>query len=284
MTNAVTKSFFTRGINGGVILWKKSSCIEWLNRCKKLLETLIVLCHVLGGQPARGTELATLRWRNAIDEQRGVYWANGTIMLLVMYSKTRSITGRNKLIPRFMPKRLGTMLAEYLAIVRPLEVFFSEKFQCKGAADLNEFLWADPRKGLWTGDFISDIMKRTTSRHGMHGLGFREYRQVATAFMEHHLKYKADDREDRNINAVFDMQAGHSSRTAGVHYAVATEDHRQVSREAMHQYFLVSRKWQELLLEEQRRESRCQESMSQESEVRESRVNDRVINCSLLWM
>jgi hypothetical protein len=31
------------------------------------------------------------------------------------------------------------MLAEYLAIVRPLEVFLSEKFKCKDAGDLNEF-------------------------------------------------------------------------------------------------------------------------------------------------
>lgn len=37
-----------------------------------------VLCHLLGGQPARGTEMATLRWRNSVDEQRGVYWVNGT--------------------------------------------------------------------------------------------------------------------------------------------------------------------------------------------------------------
>ena len=59
-----------------------------------------MLCHILGGQPARGTELATLRWRNSVDEQRGVYWVNGTIMLLAMYSKMRSKTRRNKLIPR----------------------------------------------------------------------------------------------------------------------------------------------------------------------------------------
>jgi len=32
------------------------------------------------------------------------------------------------------------MLAEYLSFVRPLEVFFCEKFNFKRAADLNEFL------------------------------------------------------------------------------------------------------------------------------------------------
>jgi hypothetical protein len=35
-----------------------------------------------------------------------------------------------------------------------------------------------------------------TSNHGMHGLGFQEYRQVATAFMEKHLKYNVDDPEN----------------------------------------------------------------------------------------
>jgi hypothetical protein len=100
MANSVTRGFFTRGINGEVILWKKRSCIKWLKECKKLLEMIVVLSHLLGGQPARSTELATLRWRNAVDEQRGVYWTNDTMMLLAMYTKTRSITGRNKLIPR----------------------------------------------------------------------------------------------------------------------------------------------------------------------------------------
>ena len=44
------------------------------------------------------------------------------------------------LIIKFMPKELGMILAEYLSVVRPLEVFFSEKYGCEGASDLNEFL------------------------------------------------------------------------------------------------------------------------------------------------
>jgi hypothetical protein len=146
---------------------------------------------------------------------------------------------------RFMPKELGIILAEYLCVVRPLEVFFSEKFNYKGANDLNEFMWADYRKGIWDGEFLSDRLQIYTSGHGMHGLGFQEYRQVAIAFMEKHLKYKADEFED----SVLDMQAGHSSRTAGMEYARSTEDHRQIGREAMHKFYLVSRAWQRLLLQ-----------------------------------
>jgi hypothetical protein len=99
MSNGITRSFFTKGLNRR-ILWDKDNCMSWLKRCKELCEMLAVLCHLLGGQPARGTEMVTLRWRNCGSEQRGTYWVNGTMMLLARYSKTRSIIGRDRPIPR----------------------------------------------------------------------------------------------------------------------------------------------------------------------------------------
>ena len=99
--NENTKSFLTKRIINGRILWKKENCFKWLKRCKELLEMVAVLVHLLSGQPARGTEMATLRWINSLHEQRGVYWMNGTIMLLGIYSKTRGMTSKNKIIPRY---------------------------------------------------------------------------------------------------------------------------------------------------------------------------------------
>ena len=142
---------------------------------------------------------------------------------------------------------MGILLAEYLILVRPVEIYFSEKFHCKGVNDLREFIWADYKKGLWDGDFLSDLLKIQTSRHGMRALGFREYRQVATAFMEKHLKYKVTDMM-LSLDAILDRQVGHSSRTVSTSYAVASGDHNSVSREGMHQYYLVSKEWYELLL------------------------------------
>ena len=98
--NENTKSFFTKGLVNGKILWKKDNCLKWLKKCKELLEMVSVLVHLLSGQPARSTEMATLRWVNSVYEQRGVYWMNGTIILLGIYSKTRGMTSKNKLIPR----------------------------------------------------------------------------------------------------------------------------------------------------------------------------------------
>jgi len=100
LENGIMNSYFTKGINGRRILWRWDKCLKWLKRCRALLERIAVLCHLLGGQPARGMEMAMLRWRNSVNEKRGVYWVNECMMLLARYSKTRSITGKNWPIPR----------------------------------------------------------------------------------------------------------------------------------------------------------------------------------------
>lgn len=128
-----------------------------------------------------------------------------------------------------------------------MEIFFCEKFELRGGSDLSEFLWADYKKGQWSGEYLSDILKLKTSESGMHGLGFRDYRQVAIAFMEEHLKYKVDG-TGLDQDAILDVQAGHSSRTAGLAYAIAEGDHRSVSREAMHKFENESKRWYNLLL------------------------------------
>ena len=100
LSNGITDKHFTRGRAGERILWRRDQCLKWLKETKRLLEKLSVLCHLVGGQPARSVEMATLRVRNSIHEQRGVYWANGRIMLVGLYSKTRGITSKNRVIPR----------------------------------------------------------------------------------------------------------------------------------------------------------------------------------------
>ena len=49
---------------------------------------------------------------------------------------------------RFLTKDLALVIAEYFAIVRSVEIFFSTKFYQPGEADLSEFLWADFRKDI----------------------------------------------------------------------------------------------------------------------------------------
>ena len=101
LENQITKSFFTRSINNDQIDWNMKNCLSWLKKSKGLLEMLMILCHLLEGQPARSTEMATMRWINGSQQQRGLYWVNDTMMLLGIYAKTRGMTDQDKLIPRY---------------------------------------------------------------------------------------------------------------------------------------------------------------------------------------
>jgi hypothetical protein len=110
------------GGGGGGIEYNKDACHAWLTNTGKFLDMLTALIHIGGGQPARAEELATLRIRNTRYTYRGVFYIYDTIMLCTMYHKGRNITGSNKVIPRFLPKSVATLLLQYLVIVRPVEV------------------------------------------------------------------------------------------------------------------------------------------------------------------
>ena len=100
LDNKATMEYFTRGTDRGNILWNQKNCIAWLKKCKEFLEILAVCCHINGGQPSRGTEFMTTRWKNGTDEMRGVLRAQGLIFLLGRYSKKRSQVSHDRLIPR----------------------------------------------------------------------------------------------------------------------------------------------------------------------------------------
>src|SRR6266516_1786294 len=165
LENKVTDGYFTKGRVENNVLWNKKAIMVWLKESKKLLQHLAVSCHLEGGQPSRGREFTTTRWKNGSDEMRGVLWAHGTIFLLGRYSKTRSRVSHDRLIPRyifkyqrsadrirFLPLDLAALLTEYFAIIRPVEIWFCELYNLKGKEDLKEFLWADYKKGVWDGD------------------------------------------------------------------------------------------------------------------------------------
>jgi hypothetical protein len=151
---------------------------------------------------------------------------------------------------RYLPSEVARILAEYLAVVRPVEIFFCELFNLSGLADLKEFLWADYSKGIWDGEYLSDTLKlHTSTSKDIPALGYRDYRQVATAFMEQHIKFNSNS-EDAITNNVLDLQAGHSSAIATTRYAVSTTDLRTVTRDMLYLYRMASKAWYTLMLSE----------------------------------
>ncbi|KAG6132912.1 hypothetical protein E4U28_006349 [Claviceps purpurea] len=79
-----------------------------------------------GGQPARGTEVLSLRFKNGCVRPRNVF-LDGYVMTVTYYNKTDAEWDRPKIIPRFQPWRVGQLLSSYLVYVQPVTALIGDE-------------------------------------------------------------------------------------------------------------------------------------------------------------
>jgi len=61
-----------------------------LQRIARFLELLCLAVHLTGGQPARGSELLSIRWRNGAYQDRNLYVINEQLAVVTRYHKLQS--------------------------------------------------------------------------------------------------------------------------------------------------------------------------------------------------
>ncbi|KAJ9653611.1 hypothetical protein H2201_009123, partial [Coniosporium apollinis] len=88
---------------------------EYQSQLEKFKELLFLLVHIPGGPPGRGGEILTIRHVNAAQNMRNIFVLDGQVMVVSAYHKSQAITGQHKVIPRFLPSRIGQFLVAYLA-------------------------------------------------------------------------------------------------------------------------------------------------------------------------
>jgi hypothetical protein len=111
----------------GAFKWKVKDVQEYERVVKKFLEHRIILVHITGGQLGRGTELTTLKYANSMGVLRNVFIFEIKVMLVPEYHKSIDVADQLKVIPRFLPERVGKMLVVYLACVLPFRQLLDQK-------------------------------------------------------------------------------------------------------------------------------------------------------------
>ena len=125
--------------------WRRGAVQRWLRRCDRFLELLLFCIHTTWGQPARGTEVTALRFRNGSLQDRNVFVIDGAVVLVTRYHKSQSQFDRPKVIPRFLPPKVAQLLVIYLVYVQP----FREHLRLEvNQGDFSDFIWHDD-KGMW---------------------------------------------------------------------------------------------------------------------------------------
>ena len=87
----------TSGIN-------RERIADWMRQVAQFRARLLVLMHITGGQPARGTEILSIRHRNtSAGGHRNVFIEDGLVVFVTRYIKQFMMTGDVKIIHRYVP-------------------------------------------------------------------------------------------------------------------------------------------------------------------------------------
>lgn len=161
-----------RKLRSGDGEWKSKQVKRYLRQVDRFLELLMVCVHVTSGQPGRGSEITTMRHRNGVLQDRNIFVADGQVMTVVRYHKSQSQWDKPKIVPRFLPPRLGQVMVVYLAYLQPFQEYLAVEVLGGG---FHDYVWAD-EQGPWGTDRLTRVLKRETGKRlgvELHTLGYR---------------------------------------------------------------------------------------------------------------
>ena len=119
---------------------------------------------ILGGQPPRAIELFSLQVENTLlGGLRSIFIKEGLIGFVTTYYKGFNITNTVKIIHRFLPKEVSSILVYYLARIRPF-IKQIHLLALKNKAFIPLYLWFKGLKGLWSSNQLSNVLKRESLR------------------------------------------------------------------------------------------------------------------------
>lgn len=237
--------------------WQRYKVGQYLKTFDKFRELLLFLVHLTGGQPARGPEITSLRFKNGFLQDRNVFVMSGQMTTVTRYHKSQSQWDTPKVIPRFLPWKVGQLLVVFISYMQPFREMLSVKVMGGGWTD---YLWAD-EKGPWETDKMTKVIARETAK----GLGVRltthSYRHTAAAIgrkkvgamfargfkeeigeTEEDEEGEGEDGEDPN-----ELAAGRGSAVGGNRYGVSSSIVKHLSLRSIDTFRPLCEKWHEFL-------------------------------------
>lgn len=226
--------------------WKKKAVQAYFEKVDKFLKRLLLLIHMMGGQPPRGTELIGVQHSNTAQRQhRGIFLEEGLIGTVTSYHKDYNITGSIKIIHRYLPKEVSELLVYYLWLILPfwqqLNILVYKR------KDLHStFLWPKG-SGTWNSSRLTRVIAREARLYLDTALGIITYRHLAIAISRQHLPcggFKRDYGVDKKIA---DEQATHGTWIAGTAYARGLQEAPGLVKARSSEYRAASREWHSFL-------------------------------------
>lgn len=234
--------------------WQTRRVREYLRVLDRFRLLLAFCVHVTGGQPARGTELLSMRHKNGQAQDRNVYILDGHVMAVTRYNKTSSQWDTPKVVPRFLPWRLGQVTAIYLSYIQP----FVERMSADVGVPYSwsQYIWAN-ENGPWETEKLSAVLEQRTSEGLGVPLGTLAYRHVAVGIGRQFVGevfatgYQVElceiEEPELEKDSAFDISSGHGSAQGVSRYAVPSDVVKHLSQRNIDTFRPLSQQWHHFL-------------------------------------
>lgn len=205
-------------------------------------DILLALLMLVGGEPARGEELAALLYSNTYCNRREVYLYNGMITLITDYEKTRSIKGASSPVVRTLDDLTSSLFFSYITFIRP--IYNQVATSIASACPDHHHLFVH-RGGKLASASISTKIKPIFLEHVKCMVGLRDYRQGLIAIQT--FLWDSKPAFLRHVLPL-DSQAGHSRAIKESWYAnPSNEAFFDLGTLKLHQFLACSYLWHEAL-------------------------------------
>jgi superfamily II DNA or RNA helicase len=242
-----------RKLRGRAGHWQVRPARRWLRHVDEFRELLLFCVHTTGGQPARGTEITSVRFKNGFMQDRNVYIIHGQLAVITRYHKSQSQQDKPKIVPRFLPYRVAQLMVLYLAYVQPLQEYLS--VISKGGG-WSEYIWAD-HHGTWETDRLTRIIARETQWRLKVRLTTHDYRHLAIAvgrkvvgdrFAHGYMDEIGEvEEEEADTDDALEMSAGRGGEVGTNRYGVPVDIIKHLSDRSVSTFRPLSEKWHEFL-------------------------------------
>ncbi|KAJ3545813.1 hypothetical protein NMY22_g2295 [Coprinellus aureogranulatus] len=220
----------------GKLRLKTGAMGDWLTEAFELQKKFMIAIILSYGEPARGTELASLIIRNFPGGSiRNVFHIYDIFVLRGSYNKTSFFTGKDKVMARTPPPWLSELFLLFLVYARPLFSHFQRKVRPKMYHNSEYFLFPGLTRQLGTVD-ISKTLANFTEKYLGIEIPTSLHRQIMGFITS---RYRAVFPSGA-VSSATDEQFGHSKDVDRKHYGLDASIPGQMDHESLRSSLEVS--------------------------------------------
>jgi len=254
---------------------------------ERFQEKILMIFHIVGGQPPRAPEIIGMRYCNTINGGiRNIFIHKGMVCFVAAYHKNYRSSEQVKIIHRYLPREVSELFIRYLWIVLP----FWQKVQVvvQEADEISPFVWSDAvvtpdhkkqepeadvdegyessprefdfktihRSKQWTSERLRKILQEHSRKWLDEVINISAWRQIAIAIANQYLRGDFKDNGigdidleafDENEDSPWDLQAGHGTHVAGMIYARMLRQEKFSTMSRQTKFRQISQRWHRFL-------------------------------------